>query len=201
MSKLRELDTPIFWAEGHPGPLPRETWEVAIEGLVERPLRLSYAEILARPAQHVFARLTSVSGWTVGGVWDGVRLADLLDEAGVLLPDARYVKFTSYRGVYTTAIPLEVARLERTLLAYGFEGEPLEEDYGGPVRILCPYLWGYKSAKSVVRIELLDRPAPGYWEVRGYPDDAQIKPRRIFDVNTKRWRRIAGGEVIEFVDE
>jgi len=76
------------------------------------------------------------------------------------------------------------------------------------VRIFCPYLWGYKSAKSVVAVTLEDRSVPGFWEVRGYPDGAQIKPRRVLDVNSNRWRRIPstgsghrpGGEITEFLD-
>ncbi|MBN1812884.1 MAG: metallophosphoesterase [Anaerolineae bacterium] len=62
------------------------------------------------------------------------------------------------------------------------------------------YLWGYKSAKCVVGITLEARSIPGYWEVRGYPDHAQIKPRKLLDVNSQQMRRIPGGEVIEFVD-
>lgn len=63
-----------------------------------------------------------------------------------------------------------------------------------------PYLWGYKSAKSLVGINLVDRSIPGYWEKRGYPDRAQIKPRRVLDVNSGEYRRISGGEVTGFVD-
>jgi DMSO/TMAO reductase YedYZ molybdopterin-dependent catalytic subunit len=189
-----------MWAEGHPGPLQAEGWEVAIGGLVENPLTLGYAEILAMPQVVVEARLTSVSGFTYGGAWGGVRLSELFS---VVRPsqEASHVQFVSYRGIYTTAIPLGIAGRERTLLAHTFDGEPLEADYGGPVRVFCPYLWGYKSAKSVVAINLVDRSIPGYWEMRGYPDSAQIKPRRILDVNTGQWRRIAGGEVTGFIDE
>ncbi len=89
------------------------------------------------------------------------------------------MNFYSYRKIYTTAIPLEIALRERTLLAYEFDGEPLDSDYGGPVRGFVPYLWGYKSAKSVVRVELIDHPLPGYWEVRGYPDRALILAGRM----------------------
>jgi DMSO/TMAO reductase YedYZ molybdopterin-dependent catalytic subunit len=199
VSKLAELQTPIFWAEGHPGPLSAEGWEVTLEGLVEKPLTLTYEELLALPKSVADARLTSVSGWTVKGKWGGVRLSDLLPLAGPKTA-ARHVQFTSYRRIYTTCIPLDVALQERTLLAYEFEGESIEPDYGGPVRIFCPYLWGYKSAKSVVAIRLVERSIPGYWEVRGYPDGAQIKPRNILDVNSQRMRRIPGGEVIDFVD-
>jgi DMSO/TMAO reductase YedYZ molybdopterin-dependent catalytic subunit len=145
------------------------------------------------------ARLTSVTRFSVRGEWGGVRLSDLFSELGIQ-PATSHVQFFSYRRIYSTSIPLSVALQERTLLAYEFDGEPLDADYGGPVRILCPYLWGYKSAKSVVAITLEDHSIPGYWEVRGYPDAAQIKPGLVLDINTGRRRRIPGGEVVEFLD-
>ena len=207
MSKLKDMQTPVFWAEGHPGPLSAEGWQVRLGGLVEKPVTLTYEEILALPKSIADARLTSVSGWSVRGKWGGVRLSDFLALAGPK-PEATHVRFTSYRELYTTCIPLDVALKERTLLAYEFDGEPLDSTYGGPVRIFCPYLWGYKSAKSVVAITLEDHSIPGFWEVRGYPDDAQIKARQVLDVNTQRVRRIPStssgrrpdGEVVEFLD-
>ena len=199
MSKLRDMNTPIFWAEGHPGPLAAGGWEVRVGGLVERPVTLCYEEILALPKSIADARLTSVTRWSVRGEWGGVRLSDLFALVSPQ-PEATHVQFTSHRGVYTTCIPLDVALRERTLLAYEFDGEPLDSDYGGPVRGFCPYLWGYKSAKSVVAVTLVDRSIPGYWEVRGYPDEAQILAGRVHDVNTHRWRHIPDGEVIEFLD-
>ena len=207
MSKLGDMKTPIFWAEGHPGPLSAQGWQVELSGLVEKPVTLTYEEIIALPKSIADARLTSVSGWTVRGKWGGVRLSDLLAVAGPKL-GATHAQFVSDRKVYTTSIPLAVALKERTLLAYEFDGEPLDADYGGPVRVFCPYLWGYKSAKSVIAVSLADYSIPGFWEVRGYPDGAEIKPRQTFDVNSQRWRRIPpidsgyrpGGEVIEFLD-
>jgi len=170
-----------------------------LDGLVEKPVTLTYEEVLALPKSIADARLTSVSGWSVRGKWGGVRLSDLLALAEPK-PEATYVQFTSHREIYTTCIPLDVALKEHTLLAYEFDGEPLDADYGGPVRAFCPYLWGYKSAKSVVAVTLVARSIPGYWEVRGYPDGAQIKAGRVHDVNTHRWRHIPNGEVIEFLD-
>lgn len=199
MNKLQDMRTPVFWAEGHPGPLSAEGWQVRLDGLVEKPVTLTYEEILALPKSIADARLTSVSGWSVRGQWGGVRLSDLLALAGPK-PKAAHVQFTSYREIYTTCIPLDVALQERTLLAYEFDGEALDATYGGPVRIFCPYLWGYKSAKSVVAITLEDHSLPGFWEVRGYPDAAQIKARQLLDVNTRRMRHIPGGEVVEFLD-
>ncbi|MGC9357227.1 MAG: molybdopterin-dependent oxidoreductase [Anaerolineae bacterium] len=199
MSKLKDMHTPVFWAEGHPGPLPSQGWTIQIDGLVEGATTLTYEDLLELPKTVVEARLTSVTRWSVGGKWGGVHFRDLFHLVG-LNSEATHVNFYSYRKIYTTAIPLEVALREHTLLAYEFDGEPLDSDYGGPVRGLVPYLWGYKSAKSVVRIELLDHPLPGYWETRGYPDDAQIEPGRVHDVNTHRWRHIPGGEVVDFLD-
>jgi DMSO/TMAO reductase YedYZ molybdopterin-dependent catalytic subunit len=199
MSKLREMGAPVMWAEGHPGELQAEAWEVGVGGLAENPVTLSYEQILALPRTLVDARLTSVSGFTFGGKWGGVRLTDIFSVVQPL-PEASHVQFVSYREIYTTSVPLEVASRERTMLAYDFDGEPLDPDYGGPVRIFCPYLWGYKSAKSVVALKLVDHSISGFWETRGYPDSAQIKPRRIYDVNSGRWRRIPGGEVTEFLD-
>lgn len=199
MSKLKEMGTPILWAEGHPGRLEGAGWQVDVGGLVENSTAFTYQEILELPRTVVDARLTSVSGFSVGGEWGGVHLSSVFSIVEPK-PEASYVQLVSYREIYTTCIPLEVALKERTLLAYEFEGEPLESDYGGPVRLFCPYLWGYKSAKSVVAVNLVDRSIPGYWEKRGYPDRAEIKPRRILDVNSGEWRRIPGGEVTEFVD-
>jgi sulfoxide reductase catalytic subunit YedY len=199
MSKLKDMRTPIFWAEGHPGPLSAEGWQVQLGGLIENPVTLTYEDILALPKSIADARLTSVTRWSVRGKWGGVRISDLLALVRIK-PEATYVRFISYRTIYTTCIPLDTALKERTLLAYDFDGEPLDADYGGPVRAFCPYLWGYKSAKSVVAVTLEGRSIPGYWEVRGYPDDAQIEAGRVHDVNTHRWRYIPDGEVVEFLD-
>jgi DMSO/TMAO reductase YedYZ molybdopterin-dependent catalytic subunit len=199
VSRLAELNTPVFWAEGHPGALTAQGWEVEISGLVDNPATITYEEVAAMPATVADARMTSVSGWSVRGKWKGVQLSYLMDLVKPK-PKAAHLQFISYRSIYTTCIPLEVALRERTLLAHTFDGEPIEVEYGGPLRIFCPYLWGYKSAKCLVAIRLVDRSIPGFWEVRGYPDDAHIKARRLLDVNTSRQRRIPGGEVIEFLD-
>jgi len=146
------------------------------------------------------ARLTSVTRFSVRGLWGGVTIADLMDaveaDSGV-----KYLRFWSYREIYDTAIPVDIARREKTLLAYEFDGEHLEEDYGGPVRGFCPYLWGYKSAKSVVKVELTDRYTSGFWEVRGYPDEAYIEAGKVRDLNSGRTRPIPDGEVVRFLDE
>lgn len=153
------------------------------------------------PKTIVDARLTSVTRFSVRGKWGGVKLSDILDAVGAE-SSVRHVRFWSVRHIYDTSVPLKIALRERTLLAYEFDGEYLEEDYGGPVRGFCPYLWGYKSAKSVVRIELMDRYVSGFWEMRGYPDEALITAGKVRDMNSGgRVRPIPDGEVIRFLDE
>ena len=201
MSRLKELRTPVFWAEGHPGKLNREGWVVEVSGLCVNPRTFTWQELIAFPKSIADARLTSVTRFSVRGKWGGVKITDLLKavQAG---PETQYIRFWSYRKIYDTSIPIEVALRERTLLAYEFDGELLDEDYGGPVRGFCPYLWGYKSAKSVVKIELMDRSMSGFWEQRGYPDDALITAGKVRDMNQGgRLRPIPNGEVISFLDE
>jgi DMSO/TMAO reductase YedYZ molybdopterin-dependent catalytic subunit len=201
VSRLKELHTPVFWAEGHPGKLNREGWAIEVSGLCANPKTFTWQELTALPKSIADARLTSVTRFSVRGRWGGVKLADLLD--AVRADSAsNYVRFWSYRMIYDTSIPIEVALRERTLLAYEFDGEYLDEDYGGPVRGFCPYLWGYKSAKSVVKVELIDRYISGFWEQRGYPDDALITAGKVRDMNQGgRLRSIPNGEVIRFLDE
>lgn len=187
VSKLAAMDTPVFWAEGHPGHLDRENWTVEITGACADPRTFTWEELVALPQSEVDSRLTSVTRWSVQGLWKGVSLSTLLQEVG-MLPSCKYVRFWSVGKVYDTSIPVDIALLEKSLLAHSFDGEYLDEDYGGPVRAFIPYLWGYKSAKSVVKIELMERYVSGYWEVRGYTDSAEIEPGPCRDIN-------AGGEI------
>ncbi len=200
MSRLKELGTPVFWAEGHPGRLDREDWKIEVAGLCAKPCTLTWQDLTGLPRTIADARLTSVTRFSVRGLWGGVKITDIMASVGAD-PVVKYVRFWSYRHIYNTTIPVEIARRKRTLLAYEFDGEYLEEDYGGPVRAFCPYLWGYKSAKSVVKVEFTNTYVPGFWEVRGYPDEAHIEAGTVRDLNSGRTRPIPDGEVIRFLDE
>lgn len=201
VSRLKDLKTPVFWVEGHPGKLDRQAWQIEVTGLCENPKQFTWQELASMPKTIADARLTSVTRFSVRGKWGGVKVADILNIVGVLT-SVRYVRFWSYRKIYDTSVPIDVALKERMLLAYEFDGDLLEEDYGGPVRVFCPYLWGYKSAKSVVKVELMDDYIPGFWEQRGYTDDAAIEAGVVRDMNEGgRVRPIPDGEVIGFLDE
>ena len=199
MSKLAKMNTPVFWAEGHPGKLDKEIWKIEVTGLCAKPDTFTWAELQKLPKSVVKGRLTSVTRWSVEGNWGGVRLSDLLQKVEAS-DKVKWVRFWSYGMVYDTSIPIDVAIQPKTLLAWEYDGENLTEDYGGPVRAFVPYLWGYKSAKSVVKVELLDHYIPGYWEKRGYTDSAHIEAGPCRDINDGgKVKHIPDGEVTGFL--
>ena len=117
-----------------------------------------------------------VTGWRVSDVaWKGVRLADLLDRAGVQ-SDAKALQFHSFDGAYSESLTLAQARRDDVLVAYELEGETLSDAHGGPVRLYVAPMYGYKSLKWLDRIELTDEVVPGYWEERGYDVDGWVGP-------------------------
>ena len=115
-----------------------------------------------------------VTGWRVHDVqWKGVRLADLLDRAGVQA-NARAVRFKSFDGAYSESLTLAQARRDDVIVAYQLEGSPISDAHGGPVRLYVAPMYGYKSIKWLDSIELTKTVEEGYWEVRGYDTDAWV---------------------------
>ncbi len=154
--------------------VPAEQWIVKVDGLVDTPL------IIDRTAWSSLQRLDEtvdfhcVEGWSVDDVrWGGVAPSVLLDQAGVR-PEARYAVFYTYGGTYLSTLPLDLVRDSATVLADQLDGQPLPSKHGGPLRLIVPKQLGYKSVKWVERIELTDSIRTGYWEERGYPEDAPI---------------------------
>jgi len=159
-------------------PLPRfdpQTWHLAVTGLVGTELTFTWEEFTQLPRTTQVSDFHCVTGWSVYDVtWDGVRLADLLDLAGVR-PEARFVKFHSGDGVYTDSVSLDTARLPDVMLPWAMDGSPLPTALGGPVRLVIPRMYGYKSVKWVQKIELIAKEEIGYWEDYGYPADAWLR--------------------------
>ncbi|HVF31764.1 MAG TPA: molybdopterin-dependent oxidoreductase [Acidimicrobiales bacterium] len=159
------------------GFLPRKAegdYRFRLDGLVDRPLDLGFADLTGRPATALTRDFQCVTGWRVPDVaWRGVKLADLLDEAGVQ-PSARAIRLFSFDGVYTESLTLEQARRADVLVTYEMEGKRVSRPHGGPVRLLMAPMYGYKSIKWLDRIEVVDRVVPGYWEERGYDVDAWV---------------------------
>jgi len=196
MSILKDLGVPIFKAGGMPL-IDLNTYVLSVGGLVKEGRHFSWQEILALPKSLVNCRLTSVSGWSVRADWEGVRWSDLLKQISVL-PEGNHVRFTTVGGSYTTVVRCQDLEHPRVLLAYGVNGESIEPEYGGPLRMVIPNLWGYKSCKWLGKIDFIDQMEGGYWEDRGYTRSGMIEPGFTLDINTKTQRPIKGGEVIEF---
>lgn len=149
-------------------------WRLRVSGLVERPLELTYDELLAMPATSMTKDFQCVTGWRVPDVaWKGVRLSEVLDAAGVA-EGAEALRLTSFDGTYTESLTLDQARRDDVLVAYEMQGGPVTSEHGGPVRLYMAPMYGYKSIKWLDGIEVTAAVDPGYWEVRGYDVDAWI---------------------------
>jgi DMSO/TMAO reductase YedYZ molybdopterin-dependent catalytic subunit len=159
------------------GELPHRAkadYTLRVHGLVDSPFELTYAELLALPPTRLDKDFQCVTGWRVLDVtWKGVRLADLLDRAGVQ-GEATAVRFTSFDGAYTESLTLKQARRSDVIVAYQLEGDDISDAHGGPVRLYVAPMYGYKSIKWLEGIELTKQVHPGYWEELGYDVDAWI---------------------------
>ncbi len=149
-------------------------YSLRVHGLVDNPFTLSYDELRDLPPTRLNRDFQCVTGWRVGDVkWQGVKLADLLDRAGVQAGSAA-LRFTSFDGVYTESLTMEQARRDDVIVAYELEGQPISSDHGGPVRMCVAPMYGYKFTKWLDGIEVTDKVIPGYWEERGYDIDAWV---------------------------
>jgi DMSO/TMAO reductase YedYZ molybdopterin-dependent catalytic subunit len=140
----------------HVGNVPRfdrATWRLRVFGLVDEPFALSFDELRALPSTE----------------WRGLLFRDLVGRAR---PDAGVTHVVQHAdNDYTTNLPLAAMLGEDCLVAYEFDGQALEPIHGGPVRMLVPKLYFWKSAKWINGLEFLDHDVKGFWEVRGYHND------------------------------
>jgi DMSO/TMAO reductase YedYZ molybdopterin-dependent catalytic subunit len=159
-------DFPVLSA----GPTPRvdtARWSFSVEGEVDEPRSWSWDELLALPAEEVTVDIHCVTKWSkLDTTWKGVAIDTLLD--GVETEAAHLSVFCD--GGYTTNLPLEDATDGKAWVAYEYDGEPLEPEHGGPVRLLVPHLYFWKSAKWVRGLVLRAEDEPGFWEQLGYHD-------------------------------
>jgi DMSO/TMAO reductase YedYZ molybdopterin-dependent catalytic subunit len=159
-----------YSAGGRPG-IDAAAWRLTVEGLVTKPLSFTLAEFGALTHVELVKDFHCVTTWSVKDCrWSGVRLADLLKRADPI-PAASHV-FAECLGGYSANFPLAVALDSDVLLADGLGGKPIEPRFGGPVRLVVPRLYAYKSAKWVARIMLMAGDRQGYWERNGYSNRA-----------------------------
>ncbi|RED57981.1 molybdopterin-dependent oxidoreductase [Cohnella lupini] len=159
-------------------PLPKfesSTWSFTINGLVDKPMTWNWEQFLALARKVQVSDFHCVTGWSVyKNTWEGIPLSALLQQAGVK-STAKNVKFYSGDGVYTDTLTLEQANMDDIMVAVLHDGKPIHRDYGGPARLIVPKMYAYKSVKWLNGIELIDEEHIGYWEKRGYDNDAWVE--------------------------
>jgi DMSO/TMAO reductase YedYZ molybdopterin-dependent catalytic subunit len=157
---------PVLTAEVTPQIDP-DAWTFRIDGLVSQPRSWTWAEVHELPSSTYEGDIHCVTTWSkLGTSFTGVSLDVLLDEVGVS-DDATHVVAWSSTG-YTTNLPLTDVTGGKAWIVWDHEGRPLPVEHGGPVRLLVPHLYFWKSAKWVAGLRALDHDEPGFWEVNGY---------------------------------
>jgi DMSO/TMAO reductase YedYZ molybdopterin-dependent catalytic subunit len=154
------------------------TWQLEIGGKVERPFALTYEELRALPAVEDYRTLLCISNEVGGDLignahWRGVRLRDLLEPAG---PSARAFKVVfTCADDYQDSVRFEKAMQPDTIVVYEMNGEPLTPKHGYPARLLIPGIYGMKNVKWVRKIEVLEGDFRGFWQQRGWSEEAVVK--------------------------
>ncbi|MBR0878232.1 DMSO/TMAO reductase YedYZ molybdopterin-dependent catalytic subunit [Bradyrhizobium japonicum] len=148
-------------------PVSRERWRLDVYGAIETPVFWTFSEFAAQKQAQITSDIHCVTTWSrYDNEWEGLATRELL-AACQPREDARFVVLHSHDG-YTTNLTLEDFAAADALLAHSWSGQPLTEEHGGPVRLVVPHLYFWKSAKWLQAIEFLTEDAPGFWEVRGY---------------------------------
>ena len=153
-------------------------WSLGVDGLVNSPKSYSIEDIQSFPETTQYTALECISNELNGdlisnAMWGGVKISDILANAGGVQPGAGYVVFYSVDG-YSVGIPLEKAMMPHSILAYSMNGETLPARHGYPLRGVIPGLYGMMSAKWVTRISVMGSAYDGYWQTRGWTNDATV---------------------------
>jgi len=151
--------------------IPLDKWELVLDGAVEHPVTLHWADFMALPQTDDVSDFHCVTTWSkLNMPWKGVRLLDL---AALVQPmeTATHLLCHGYDD-YTTNVSMEEALKPDVLLVHTFDGKPLPREHGGPVRMITPQLYAWKGSKWIHRIEFLTSNKLGFWEQRGYSNTA-----------------------------
>jgi DMSO/TMAO reductase YedYZ molybdopterin-dependent catalytic subunit len=158
---------PVLDAHGTPE-IDLATWSFEVDGLVDHPQVWSLDEFMQLPAVKVYADFHCVTRWSrLDNVWGGVPTSQVARIAGVK-PEARFVLASAYDSGWTTNIPIEFFLNEDSLFAWSHDGQPIPPEHGGPVRLIVPQLYAWKSAKWVKGVRFIESDQPGFWEQGGY---------------------------------
>jgi len=160
----------LKWPVLHYGSVPQfkeASWDFKISGEVAAPRKLSWKEFLALPQTDVTSDFHCVTGWSrLGNRWTGVLVTDVIRLVEPT-PDAKHALVVAEEG-YASNIPLADLRRLNVLFAHSHDGEPLTAEHGGPLRLIVPHLYAWKSVKWTRGFLVLREERPGFWERRGY---------------------------------
>lgn len=142
-------------------------WSLSVAGQVDNPLKWDWAALMAQPQVTLVNDIHCVTTWSrYDNEWKGVAMRTLLAQVKPR-PSAKFLMLKSFDG-YSTNIPLADVDRDDVLIAHTWQGRPLAREHGGPVRLVVPHLYFWKSAKWLRHITFMDQDQPGYWEARGY---------------------------------
>jgi DMSO/TMAO reductase YedYZ molybdopterin-dependent catalytic subunit len=165
--QTRTRKWPVLDAHGTPQ-LDLETWQFEVGGLVERPSKWSLDEFLRLPPVKVYADFHCVTRWSrLDNLWGGVAASTIAEMVGVK-PEAKFVVAEAHDYGWTTNLPVEHFLAEDSLFAWTNDGRPIPPEHGGPVRLIVPQLYAWKSAKWVKGVRFLPEDEAGFWEEGGY---------------------------------
>ncbi|HEV7373571.1 MAG TPA: sulfite oxidase-like oxidoreductase [Pyrinomonadaceae bacterium] len=165
--QTRTRKWPVLDAHGTPD-IDLATWQFEVDGLVEHPQKWSLDEFMQLPAVKVYADFHCVTRWSrLDNVWGGVSTREFTKVVG-LKPEAKFVVAFGYDYGWTTNLPIEYFLNEDSLFAWSHDGQPIPPAHGGPVRLIVPQLYAWKSAKWVKGVRFLETDEPGFWEKGGY---------------------------------
>jgi len=158
---------PVLDASGTPHIDMRE-WRFTAGGLVEIELSYTWEEFQKLPRVNVYSDFHCVTRWSkLDNLWEGVSTREVIQRAGVK-PQAKFVLLYGYDSGWTTNMPLEHFANPDALFADRHDDKPISPEHGGPLRLIVPRLYAWKSAKWVKRVEFLEKDQAGYWEEGGY---------------------------------
>ena len=159
----------IYTITGGYPTISTKKYQLEISGLVATPRNFSFDDLVGLPSLAMVKDFQCVTGWRVDNVsWKGVRLSHLLDLVGVH-PSAVALSFDSYDHADSESLTLDQAHLSDVIVAYEMYGKTVSREHGGPVRLVVPQMYGYKSLKWLSGIRVVDQVEPGFWEQNGYP--------------------------------
>ena len=152
------------------GPTPRidlDAWQFKVSGLVDEEITLDWRQFNDLPQVTLDAEFHCVTQWSkLQNTWQGILFTDVM-KLVTPKPEAKFVMAHCYGG-YTTNVSLDVLIDDDVMFAHSHDGAPLTPQHGGPMRLVVPKRYGWKSAKWVNGIEFMAEDEPGFWEMRGY---------------------------------